>query len=166
MNYADIKLIDTINGDGLRVSLFVSGCNHYCKGCFNSEAWDPKYGKPFTEKEVDLILDTIGGKKNINYRGLSLLGGDPLYKENLAPIYHLLLKFRKKFGDTKDVWIWSGYTINDILIGHDNDSILRQEILKLCDIFIDGRYEEDKRDLKLKYRGSSNQNVINLKNFK
>lgn len=156
MNYSGIKYADMINGEGIRVSLFVSGCSHKCKGCFNKNTWNPEYGEEFTEKEEDDIINYFI-KYGKTIKGLSLLGGDPTYFNNVDTLINFLNKFKEKLPD-KDIWIWSGYTFEEI---EQNDKLL--SLIKLCDILIDGVFVEELKDLSLKWRGSKNQRVIDIK---
>lgn len=156
MNYSGIKYADMINGIGIRVSLFVSGCNHKCKNCFNMETWNPKYGKKFTEKEENEIIDFFK-KYGKTIKGLSLLGGDPTYQTNIIPLISFLKRFKNELPD-KDIWIWSGFTWEEIML-----DIKKKELIELCDVLIDGKYEENLKNLNLKWRGSSNQRVIDIK---
>jgi len=152
MNYADIKKIDVANGEGVRVSVFVSGCNHHCKGCFNQCAWDFNYGKKFTEKEEQQIIDYM----NHDYiSGLSLLGGEPLEPRNQEGLLPLVKKVKEKFPN-KDIWCYTGFDF-------EKDNETTRELLKYIDIIVDGKFEEDKKDLKLQFRGSSNQKIVDVK---
>ena len=155
MNYSGIKYSDMINGKGIRVSLFVSGCTHKCKGCFNKDTWDPEYGKPFTEKEEDEIFSYFIKYGKIA-KGLSLLGGDPTYYKNIDPLIEFLKKFKEKFPD-KDIWMWSGFTWEQL----EKDK-KRFELISLCDVLIDGRFDIEQRDLNQKWKGSKNQRVIDI----
>lgn len=155
MNYSGIKYSDMINGKGIRVSLFVSGCTHKCKGCFNRDTWDPEYGHPFTEKEENEIF-LYFEKYGKAAKGLSLLGGDPTYYKNVEPLITFVKKFKEKFPE-KDIWIWSGFTWEQL-----EKDIKRFELISLCDILIDGRFDIEKKDLNLKWKGSSNQRVIDV----
>lgn len=155
MNYSGIKYSDMINGEGIRVSLFVSGCTHKCKGCFNRDTWDCDYGNEFTEKEEKEIFDYI--EKYNFIKGISLLGGDPTYYKNIEPLLEFLKKFKQKFPQ-KTIWIWSGFTWEQIL--QDKKKF---ELIKMCDILIDGKFILEQKDLNLKWRGSSNQRVIDIK---
>ena len=160
MNYADIKKIDVANGKGVRVSLFVSGCNHHCKGCFNQCAWDFNYGKKFTEKEEQQIIDYM----NHDYiSGLSLLGGEPLEPKNQEGLLPLVKKVKEKFPD-KNIWCYTGFDFEKDVVGKmaKNNETTR-ELLKYIDIIVDGKFEEDKKDLKLQFRGSSNQKIVDVK---
>ena len=160
MNYADIKKIDVANGEGVRVSVFVSGCNHHCKGCFNQCAWDFNYGKKFTEKEEQQIIDYM----NHDYiSGLSLLGGEPLEPKNQEGLLPLVKKVKEKFPD-KNIWCYTGFDFEKDVVGKmvKNNETTR-EFLKYIDIIVDGKFEEDKKDLKLQFRGSSNQKIVDVK---
>lgn len=160
MNYADIKKIDVANGEGVRVSVFVSGCNHHCKGCFNQCAWDFNYGKEFTEKEEQQIIDYM----NHDYiSGLSLLGGEPLEPKNQEGLLPLVKKVKEKFPD-KNIWCYTGFDFEKDVVGKmaKNNETTR-ELLKYIDIIVDGKFEEDKKDLKLQFRGSSNQKIVDVK---
>lgn len=160
MNYADIKKIDVANGEGVRVSVFVSGCNHHCKGCFNQCAWDFNYGKKFTEKEEQQIIDYM----NHDYiLGLSLLGGEPLEPKNQEGLLPLVKKVKEKFPN-KNIWCYTGFDFEKDVVGKmaKNNETTR-ELLKYIDIIVDGKFEEDKKDLKLQFRGSSNQKIVDVK---
>lgn len=160
MNYADIKKIDVANGEGVRVSVFVSGCNHHCKGCFNQCAWDFNYGKEFSEKEEQQIIEYM----NHDYiSGLSLLGGEPLEPRNQEGLLPLVKKVKEKFPD-KNIWCYTGFDFEKDVVGKmaKNNETTR-ELLKYIDIIVDGKFEEDKKDLKLQFRGSSNQKIVDVK---
>lgn len=155
MNYAKIKHFDIANGEGVRMSLFVSGCNIHCNGCFNEEAWDFKYGQPYTQETQQEIIALIS---NPNIDGLSLLGGDPLSQdENGLSDLIALIKEVKALGKT--VWLWSGFTWEYIM---SKGSPKQQELVKLCDVWVDSPFVLELRDLRLKWRGSSNQRVIDV----
>lgn len=160
MNYADIKKIDVANGEGVRVSVFVSGCNHHCKGCFNQCAWDFNYGKKFTEKEEQQIIDYM----NHDYiSGLSLLGGEPLEPKNQEGLLPLVKKVKEKFPN-KNIWCYTGFDFEKDVVGKmAKDNETTRELLKYIDVIVDGKFEEDKRDLKLQFRGSSNQKIVDVK---
>ena len=160
MNYADIKKIDVANGEGVRVSVFVSGCNHHCKGCFNQCAWDFNYGKEFSEKEEQQIIEYM----NHDYiSGLSLLGGEPLEPKNQEGLLPLVKRVKEKFPD-KNIWCYTGFDFEKDVVGKmaKNNETTR-ELLKYIDIIVDGKFEEDKKDLKLQFRGSSNQKIVDVK---
>lgn len=155
MNYSGIKYTDMINGPGIRVSIFVSGCSHYCKGCFNYETWNPNFGNTFSEKVENEIFNYFE-KYGKNIQGLSLLGGDPTYKDNILPLISFLNKFKSKFPE-KDIWIWSGYTWEEII---NNTDLL--SLIKLCHVLVEGKFILEEKDLNLKWRGSRNQQVIDI----
>lgn len=155
MNYSGIKYGDMLNGRGIRVSLFLTGCSHQCKGCFNPVTWDPKSGTPFTEASEKNILEYFQKYRGV-LKGLSLLGGDPTFHENIEPLKKFIKKFRENFPE-KDVWIWSGYTWEEI---QDNPSLL--ELISLCHVLIDGKFNIQEKDSTLKWRGSRNQRVIDI----
>lgn len=157
MKYAKIKKCDVSNGPGVRVSLFVSGCNRHCKGCFNEEAWDFEYGDDFTNKEIDEIINFL---EPSYISGLSILGGEPLELINQKGILPLLQKVREVYKDKKTIWLYTGYTYEDIL-KMPNQEI--KEILKLIDVLVDGEFKEDLKDPLLYFRGSSNQRIIDIK---
>lgn len=154
MNYADLKITDTTNGEGFGVSLFVSGCRHHCKGCFNSQTWDFNYGMPFTQNEIDVIIELLD-RDYVDF--FSILGGEPFEPENAPEVYNLVKIVRDKLPNI-EINIWSGSVYEDLI---KND--LNKSILELCDILVDGRFIESKRNLKLFLRGSENQRVIDLK---
>lgn len=153
MRYIKIKDNDIANGIGVTMSLWTQGCPHHCKGCFNVETWDFNGGKEFTESEFKYILDNIN-KNNID-RDLSILGGDPLCHQNVDGIIHLCKEFKKVYPNKK-IYLWTGYTFEDL-----NDT--QKSILNYIDVIVDGKFIKEKRDLSLKFRGSSNQRVIDVK---
>ena len=160
MNYADIKQFDVANGVGVRVSLFVSGCTHHCKGCFNKEAWDFQYGKPFTEREIDLIIDYL---KPDYVSGLSLLGGEPMEPSNQEALLPLMRRVHEQYPQ-KNVWCYSGYLFDkDILAWRLGPKEVTEEFLSYLDVLVDGEFEIDKKNLSLRFRGSSNQRIIDVK---
>lgn len=160
MNYADIKKADIANGLGVRVSVFVSGCTHHCKNCFNSEAWDFNYGKEFTEKEINKVIEELD---HPYIAGLSLLGGEPLEHKNQQGLLPLLKKVKEKFPE-KNIWCYSGYTFEtDVMNKMYKNWEETPEILSYIDVLVDGKYEEDKKDVTLRFRGSSNQRIIDVK---
>ena len=160
MNYADIKRVDVVNGEGVRVSVFVSGCNHHCKGCFNQCAWDFNYGNEFTEKEEEEVIDDL----NHDYiSGLTLLGGEPLEPINQEGLLPLVKKVKEKFPDKK-IWCYTGFDFEKDVVGKmAKESNTTKELLKYIDVLVDGKFEEDKKDLKLRFRGSSNQRILDVK---
>ncbi len=160
MYYADIKKVDVANGPGVRVSLFVSGCTHKCKGCFNEEAWDFKYGHEYTKKEEDKIIELL---KPDYIEGITILGGEPFEYVNQKGILPLLKRIRKELPN-KTIWCFSGYTFDtDILEDMCNKYEETKELISYIDVLVDGKFEIDKKNFKLKFRGSSNQRIINVK---
>ena len=159
MNYAAIKWADVANGPGVRVSLFVSGCTHHCPGCFNEEAQDFGYGQPFTKAEEDKIVQALAPA---HIKGLSLLGGEPLEPDNQRALLPLLRRVKGAYPD-KEVWCYSGYTLDGELW---RDSRARcectDEVLSYIDVLVDGPFVEAKKDLNLRFRGSSNQRILNV----
>lgn len=159
MNYAQIKNNDIANGPGIRVSLFVSGCTHRCPGCFNEEAWDFNYGKPFAQDTVDEILAMLSPDR---IRGLTLLGGEPFEPQNQGPIVELLRQIKSKYPN-KSIWAFSGYLFDrDILAGRLGDREITMEYLSYLDVLVDGPFVMAKKDLNLRFRGSSNQRLIDV----
>lgn len=157
MNYAEIKNCDIANGPGVRVSLFVSGCTHRCPGCFNEVAWDFAYGKPFTRQTEDAILDML---KPAYIRGLTLLGGEPFDPRNQSAVVGLLRRIKEKYPE-KSIWAFSGYLFEqDILSGRLGDTA---EYLSYLDVLVDGPFVEAKKNLSLRFRGSENQRLIDVK---
>jgi anaerobic ribonucleoside-triphosphate reductase activating protein len=160
LNYATIKNCDIANGPGVRVSLFVSGCTHKCKGCFNEIAWDFDYGEPFTPDTIDHILDLL---EPSYVKGLTLLGGEPFEPQNQGAVLELLRQMKKKYPD-KTVWAFSGYLFDrDMLGGRIGEGTVLQEYLSYLDVLVDGPFVESKKDLTLRFRGSSNQRIIDVK---
>lgn len=159
MNYATIKKLDVANGPGVRVSLFVSGCTHHCKGCFNPEAWDFKYGQPFTQETESELFDALS-KPYV--RGLSLLGGEPFEPANQKVLVGFLKRFKEKF-PTKDVWCYSGYNFEqDMLTGNLGPWEITEEMLSYIDILVDGEFVLELKNPNLRFRGSANQRVIRV----
>lgn len=151
MYYAGIKNCDVANGPGFRVSLFVSGCRNHCKGCFNPETWNFTYGQEFTLKTL-LQLDNALDDEKIT--GLSILGGDPFEPENIEMVT-AICEYVKVWYPGKSIWVWTGYDFIE-------DGLIDMEIMKYIDVLVDGRFEESLKDLTLKWRGSSNQRVIDV----
>lgn len=159
MNYAEIKNCDIANGPGVRISLFVSGCTHHCKGCFNEVAWDFDYGTPFTQETIDKILDMM---RPGYIRGLTLLGGEPFEPQNQGPIVELLRQIKEKMPE-KSIWAFSGYLFDrDILSGRLGNWSVTQEYLRYLDVLVDGPFVEEKKNLALRFRGSENQRIIDV----
>lgn len=159
MNYAKIKKLDIANGPGLRVSLFVSGCTHHCKGCFNKETWDFNYGEPFTEEVEEEILAEL---RRPQIAGLTLLGGEPLEHINQKGLLPLLRKVKAEFPE-KPLWCFTGYDFEkDVLGKMVSEWEETKEFLSYLDILVDGEFVEEKKDLKLRFKGSSNQRTIQV----
>ena len=159
MNYATIKTRDIANGPGVRVCLFVSGCTHHCKGCFNQEAWDFDFGQPFTQETVDYILDQLSPSF---VKGLTLLGGEPFEPQNQPAIVELLRQIKAKYPE-KSIWAFSGYLFDrDILAGRLGDPAITREYLSYLDVLVDGPFVESKKNLTLRFRGSENQRLIDV----
>lgn len=159
MNYADIKSYDVANGTGVRVSLFVSGCTHHCKNCFNQETWDFSYGKPFTEKEIDFIIEAC---KPSYISGLSLLGGEPMEYVNQMGLLPLVRRFKEAYPD-KTIWCYTGYDFTEyILPKMCKEWEFTPELLSYFDIMVDGEFIDEEKDLNLKFRGSRNQRIIDV----
>ena len=158
MKYGDIKMCDSANGDGVRVSLFVSGCRNHCPGCFNEATWDFDYGKEFTEIEANEILEGCG-RSYIS--GCTILGGDPMEPENQAALLPLLNRFKEMYPE-KTLWIYTGYILErDLLPGQRRHvDVVTDRILDLVDVLVDGPFIQAQRDLSLRFRGSSNQRLL------
>lgn len=157
MNYAEIKKYDVANGPGVRISLFVSGCTHHCKGCFNPETWDFKFGSPYTEETEEEILAFL---EEPYIAGLTLLGGEPLEREHQKALLPLLRKVRERF-PKKNIWCFTGYLYDrDILGTMCGEWEETEEFLSYLDVLVDGEFEEEKKDLTLRFKGSSNQRTI------
>lgn len=160
MNYGAIKKYDIANGEGVRVSLFVSGCTHQCKGCFNYEAWDFTYGKHFTSDTVNEIIEALE-PSFIN--GLSLLGGEPFERPNQEVLLPFLHKVKEKYPQ-KNIWCYTGYTLEDDLLSESRARCEHtDEMLGLIDVLVDAEFKEELKDITLAFRGSSNQRIIDVK---
>lgn len=159
MRYATIKKLDIANGPGIRVSLFVSGCTHHCKGCFNPEAWDFQYGEEFTDAVENEILEAL---KPDYIHGLSLLGGEPFEPQNQKALLPFLRRFKEMYPH-KTVWCYSGYDFEkDMLTGNLGPWEITQEMLSYIDILVDGEFVLEKKNPNLRFRGSENQRVIRV----
>ena len=158
MKYGDIKMCDSANGDGVRVSLFVSGCRNHCPGCFNEATWDFDYGKEFTEIEANEILEGCG-RSYIS--GCTILGGDPLEQENQTALLPLLTRFKEMYPE-KTLWIYTGYILERDLLPGQRKHVegVTDRILDLVDVLVDGPFIQAQRDLSLRFRGSSNQRLL------
>lgn len=159
MHYATIKNCDIANGPGVRVSLFVSGCTHRCKGCFNEVAWDFEYGTPFTEETVQTVLDML---RPDYIRGLTLLGGEPFEPQNQGQIVALLRRIKREMPG-KSIWAFSGYLYEKITSGTLGDWEITKEFLSYLDVLVDGPFVKEKKNLNLRFRGSENQRLIDVR---
>lgn len=155
MKYATIKKHDIANGPGVRVSLFVSGCLHHCKGCFNEEAWDFNYGNDFTNETIEEIINAL---KPDYIAGLSLLGGEPFEYVNQQGLLPLLKKVKELYPN-KTIWAYSGFLYEELL---KMKYLETKEILNLIDVLVDGKFDIDLKDPLLYFRGSSNQRIIDM----
>lgn len=162
MNYASIKMTDIANGPGVRVSLFVSGCTHMCKDCFNSEAWDFSYGQPFDEAAMNQILEAL---KPAHISGFSVLGGEPFEPQNQEAVLDILRRVRAAFPyGRKTIWCYTGYELEkDLFCWIDQGSTTVADMLSLIDVLVDGEFVAEKKNLKLKFRGSENQRLLSSK---
>lgn len=158
MNYGNIKFYDIANGEGVRTSLFVSGCTHHCKNCFNPETWSFSYGKPFTEKTIEEIVRSL---KPDHINGLSLLGGEPMEIANQKALLPLVKKVKESYKG-KTIWCYTGYLFEDLLPSGKVCSPWTNELLKNIDILVDGEFVEKLKDISLRFKGSSNQRVIDV----
>lgn len=160
MNYAELKPYDIANGPGVRVSLFVSGCTHHCKGCFNKEAWDFDYGKPFDDSVMDHILTLL---EPSYIKGITYLGGEPLDPNNQPGLLRLSRKIKERFPD-KSIWCFTGYVLEDhILAKKLGPWEVTSELLTYLDVLVDGPFVEEKKNLRLRFRGSENQRLLDMK---
>ena len=150
MNFIKIEPCNSANGPGVRTILWCAGCSHHCKECHNMHTWDPNSGTVFSEKEIDILLEDLS-KPYI--RGLTFSGGDPMYPANRETVFRIAKICKEKFPE-KDIWCWTGYNFEDISMFPD---------IKYIDVIVDGKFEIDKKDLTLVWRGSSNQRVIDVK---
>lgn len=155
-NYAKINKHDIANGPGVRVSVFFSGCEHYCKGCFNSEAWDFNYGKEFNDITLNEIIEAM---KPSYIKGITILGGEPMHPKNVYMLLALINCVKHNYPD-KTIWVYTGYTFEEI-----SEITLKVYtlILDRIDVLIDGRFDENLKDITLRFRGSSNQRLIDMK---
>lgn len=157
MYYADIKRVDVANGPGVRTSLFVSGCTHHCEGCFNKVTWDFQYGEPFTEESIDTI---IGYLKPDYISGLTLLGGEPLEPSNQKGLLPLVKKVKELY-PKKSIWCFSGYLFDQDVLGRMWKEVEEtKELFSYLDVLVDGPFQEERKDLGLRFKGSSNQRTI------
>ena len=162
MNYCNIKYCDIANGTGVRTVLFVSGCTHHCKGCFQPDTWDFDYGEEFTDEVADKIVESLAPEY---IEGLTLLGGEPMEEVNQAGLLPLLKKIRDRYGDTKNIWCYTGYTFEDDLLDPKGKAHFdtTDGILSIIDILVDGEFHLEEKDITLRFRGSKNQRIIDVK---
>ena len=161
MFYGEIKKVDIANGTGVRVSLFVSGCTHHCKGCFNPDTWNFCFGEKFTEETENELMEAL---KPTYIEGLSLLGGEPFEPENQKTLVGLLKRIKQELPD-KNIWCYSGYTFEELTGRKPSRAFtdLTHEMLSMIDVLVDGEFVEELKDISLKFRGSSNQRIIDIK---
>lgn len=154
MYYSALYKYDTTSGKGFHVSLFISGCIHHCKGCFQPQTWNFKFGQLFTDDTIEEVIEAL----KPNYiSSICLLGGDPLVNANDPMLEKLLTCIRREYEHSKEIWVWSGYEYQEII-----DDPIKLKILKYCDVLVDGRFVAELKDLNLPHKGSSNQKVINI----
>lgn len=161
MYYGTIKKSDIANGEGIRTSIFVSGCTNRCKGCFQPQTWAFDYGMPFTRETIEEIFRTFS---NPVVRGLTVLGGEPMEPQNQAALLPFLKELKEKFPD-KTVWLYTGNTYEELMgfLGeHPKHTSITCELLSLVDILVDGRFIEERKSLGLRFRGSDNQRIIDM----
>lgn len=160
MYYGEIKTNDIANGEGVRTSLFVSGCTRHCKNCFNKQTWDFNFGNPFTAETEEFIFNSIAPAW---VQGLTVLGGEPMELENQKGLLPFLKRYKEKFPN-KDLWVFTGFELDkDLVKGGARYGEHTDELLSLIDVLIDGRFIEELHNVSLQFRGSSNQRVIDLK---
>lgn len=157
MNYAQIRKLDVANGEGIRTTIFVSGCEFYCEGCFNREYWDFNYGELFS---LNTTYEIINNLNNERVKGLSILGGEPLHDRNSRCVSSLVDSVRTVYGQSKDIWIWTGYTFEELL---ESKNFYILDIISKVDVIVDGQFILAQKDMSLKFRGSKNQRIINVK---
>ncbi|MGN0508261.1 MAG: anaerobic ribonucleoside-triphosphate reductase activating protein [Ruminococcus sp.] len=159
MNYGEIKNYDIANGEGVRVSLFVSGCTHHCKNCFNPETWSFEYGKPFTKETEDYIIECLSPDY---IDGLSLLGGEPFEPQNQQVLLPFLRRVRSELPD-KTIWCYTGYLFDKELLSESRARCeFTDEMLSMIDVLVDGEFVQALHDISLAFRGSSNQRIIDV----
>lgn len=159
MNYCNIKYCDIANGEGVRTTLFVSGCTNRCEECFQPETWDFHYGEPFTEDVENRIMESL---KPFYVNGLTLLGGEPFEPSNQKALVGFVRRVRETFPE-KNIWCFTGFTLEELLReGSHPRCGVTDELLSMIDVLVDGRYVKELKDISLRFRGSSNQRLINL----
>ena len=161
MNYGEIKKVDIANGTGVRVSLFVSGCTHRCKGCFNPETWNFDFGYEYTNETENELIELL---KPDYVSGLSLLGGEPFEPQNQKTLVNLLKKIKKELPQ-KNIWVYSGYLFEELTGQKESRAFtdITLEMLSMVDVLVDGEFIEELKDISLQFRGSSNQRIIDVK---
>lgn len=158
MNYIKITPCDIANGPGVRTVLWTAGCSHHCHECHNPETWNPCAGQSWTESSESELFNAL---RKSYVKGITFSGGDPMHENNIQTVLHLIQKIKKTFPD-KTVWLYTGYVVEDIVNGTDENMHIRKEILNLCDVVVDGRYVAALRNINLPYCGSKNQRVIDI----
>lgn len=153
MNYETMRKYDVSNGEGIRTTIFCTGCEHFCQDCFNKELWSFESGKPFTLSTMRTLIDYLDDE---NVVGLNILGGEPMHPRNVDKIRDIV-RLSKYLYPNKTIWLWSGYKLEELVQREDT-----LKILSLIDVLIDGKFEVENRNINLKYRGSSNQRVIDI----
>lgn len=160
MNYAEIKNVDIANGPGVRISLFVSGCPHHCKGCFNEVTWDFTYGKPYTQETINHILELL---KPDYIKGITFLGGEPMAPSNQESVLNTMRQIKGHYTN-KDIWLYTGYLLDTDIMGKMVDTLPHtSEILSYIDVLVDGPFIEEQKNLNLQFKGSENQRIIDMK---
>lgn len=160
MNYAEIKNVDIANGPGVRISLFVSGCPHHCKGCFNEVTWDFTYGKPYTQETINHILELL---KPDYIKGITFLGGEPMAPSNQESVLNTIRQIKEHYTN-KDIWLYTGYLLDTDIMGKMVDTLPHtREILSYIDVLVDGPFIEEQKNLNLQFKGSENQRIIDMK---
>ncbi len=160
MNYAEIKNVDIANGPGVRISLFVSGCPHHCKGCFNEVTWDFTYGKPYTQETINHILELL---KPDYIKGITFLGGEPMAPSNQESVLNTMRQIKEHYTN-KDIWLYTGYLLDTDIMGKMVDTLPHtREILSYIDVLVDGPFIEEQKNLNLQFKGSENQRIIDMK---
>jgi anaerobic ribonucleoside-triphosphate reductase activating protein len=160
MNYAEIKNVDIANGPGVRISLFVSGCPHHCKGCFNEVTWDFTYGKPYTQETINHILELL---KPDYIKGITFLGGEPMTPSNQEAVLNTMRQIKEHYTN-KDIWLYTGYLLDTDIMGKMVDTLPHtSEILSYIDVLVDGPFIEEQKNLNLQFKGSENQRIIDMK---
>jgi anaerobic ribonucleoside-triphosphate reductase activating protein len=160
MNFAGIIKDDVANGIGVRTSIFVSGCNIHCPGCQNKYIQAFSYGREFTDDDLKILLDSISDDY---HAGITILGGEPLDENNIEGVYNIINEFRKRYGDTKTIWLYTGYIYEFLKDVESIEDKYIDLVFNNIDVLIDGPFIQDKRDITLKFRGSSNQRIIDMK---